>query len=104
MFRAEAQALGALDDPHVVRLYEYVEWPAGAAIVMELVDGVTRGTSCRGTAGPRRRRPWWCCSGSPPGLAAPHARGAVHRDYKPRNVLINAYGASNAEKLVKFSV
>ena len=41
MFRAEAEALGALDDPHVVRLYEYVESPSGAAIVMELVDGVT---------------------------------------------------------------
>ncbi|HEY1619293.1 MAG TPA: protein kinase, partial [Streptosporangiaceae bacterium] len=41
MFRAETQALGGLDDPHVVRLYEYVESAAGAAIVMELIDGVT---------------------------------------------------------------
>jgi eukaryotic-like serine/threonine-protein kinase len=43
MFRAEAEALGTLDDPHVVRLYEYVESAAGAAIAMELVDGVTLG-------------------------------------------------------------
>jgi serine/threonine protein kinase len=41
MFRSEAAVLGSLDDPYVVRLYEYVESPAGAAIVMELVDGVT---------------------------------------------------------------
>jgi WD40 repeat protein len=40
MFRGEAAVLAALDDPNVVRLYEYVESPAGAAIVMELVDGV----------------------------------------------------------------
>jgi eukaryotic-like serine/threonine-protein kinase len=40
-FRAEARTLAGLDSPHVVRLYEYVEGPAGAAIVMELVEGVT---------------------------------------------------------------
>jgi serine/threonine-protein kinase len=41
MFRDEAQTLASLDDPNVVRLYEYVESPSGAAIVMELVEGVS---------------------------------------------------------------
>src|SRR5580700_6751931 len=41
LFRAEAAVLASLDDPNVVRLYEYVESPARAAIVMELVDGVS---------------------------------------------------------------
>src|SRR6266700_7076946 len=41
LFRAEATVLASLDDPNVVRLYEYVESPVGAAIVMELVDGVS---------------------------------------------------------------
>src|SRR6202161_598710 len=41
MFRAEARVLASLDDPHVVRLYEYVESVSGAAIVMELIDGVS---------------------------------------------------------------
>ena len=41
LFRAEAPVLAALDDPNIVRLYEYVESPAGAAIVMELVNGVS---------------------------------------------------------------
>jgi serine/threonine protein kinase len=41
LFRAEAAVLATVEDPHVVRLYEYVESPAGAAIVMELVDGVS---------------------------------------------------------------
>jgi len=41
LFRAEAAVLASLDDPHVVRLYEYAESPGGAAIVMELIDGVS---------------------------------------------------------------
>ena len=40
LFRGEAAALAALDDPNVVRLYEYVESPGGVAIIMELIDGV----------------------------------------------------------------
>ena len=41
MFRAEAAVLASLADPNVVRLYEYLESPGGAAIVMELVEGVS---------------------------------------------------------------
>lgn len=41
MFRGEATVLASLDDPNVVRLYEYVESPAGAAIVMELISGIS---------------------------------------------------------------
>lgn len=41
MFRAEARVLASLDDRNIVRLYEYLESSAGAAIVMELVDGVS---------------------------------------------------------------
>lgn len=40
-FRAEARLLGGLRSPYVVGLYEYVEAPGGAAIVMELVDGIS---------------------------------------------------------------
>src|SRR6478736_4006092 len=39
-FRHEARVLNTLDSPHAVRLYDYVETGEGAAIVMELVDGV----------------------------------------------------------------
>src|SRR5579862_10022665 len=40
-FRAEAALLRSLDVPFVVRLLDYVEAPGGAAIVMELVEGVS---------------------------------------------------------------
>jgi eukaryotic-like serine/threonine-protein kinase len=54
MFRGEAAVLAALDDPNVVRLYEYIESPGGSAIVMERLPrshegrlGQGPGRSCR---------------------------------------------------------
>src|ERR1700722_15669619 len=42
-FREEVELLASIDVPQVVRLFDYVEDPGGqgAAIVMELVDGVS---------------------------------------------------------------
>src|SRR5690242_18933104 len=40
-FRNEARLLAGLNDPHLVYFYEYVAAWSGAAIVMELVDGVS---------------------------------------------------------------
>ncbi|MFF8842133.1 protein kinase [Streptomyces sp. NPDC015127] len=100
-FRAEARLLGALDSPHVVRLYEYVEAPHGAAIVMELVDGIAlRSLLVReGATGPEAALV--VLKGSLLGLAAAHGAGVVHRDYKPENVLVSADGTS---KLVDFGI
>ncbi|MCP3820614.1 serine/threonine protein kinase [Streptomyces sp. A3M-1-3] len=100
-FRAEAQLLGGLDTPHVVRLYEYVEAPDGAAIVMELVDGIALRTllSREGRTDPEPALV--VLKGSLLGLAAAHRAGVVHRDYKPENVLVAADGSS---KLVDFGI
>ncbi|MEU3448371.1 serine/threonine-protein kinase [Streptomyces thermolilacinus] len=100
-FRAEARLLGALGTPYVVRLYEYVEAPEGAAIVMELVDGLALRALLReyGPVGPEAALT--VLKGSLLGLAAAHAGGVVHRDYKPENVLVTADGAS---RLVDFGI
>src|SRR5262245_12297574 len=39
-FRAKARILAEAADDNIARLYEYIEEPGGAAIVMELVNGV----------------------------------------------------------------
>ena len=101
MFRAEAVTLGAVDSPYVVRLYEYVEAPEGAAIVMELVDGVSLHEIVTRQGKTTPEAALVVLYGSLLGLAAAHARGVVHRDFKPANVLVNAYGAS---KLTDFGI
>ncbi|MFJ8042332.1 serine/threonine-protein kinase [Kitasatospora sp. NPDC096147] len=100
-FRAEAELLGGLRSPHVAQLYEYVEGPQGAAIVMELVDGISLRDllKAEGATGPEAALT--VLKGSLLGLAAAHAAGVVHRDYKPANVLVAADGSS---KLVDFGI
>src|ERR1700722_17268748 len=101
LFRAEAAVLASLDDPNVVRLYEYVESPAGAAIVMELVDGVCLRDILARQGKTTAEAALVVLQGSLLGLAAAHRRGVVHRDYKPENVLIDGAGAS---KLTDFGI
>ncbi len=101
MFRGEAAVLASVQDPNVVRLYEYVESPAGAAIVMELVDGVALREILTRQGKTTAEAALAVLQGSLLGLAAAHRRGVVHRDYKPENVLVNAQGAS---KLTDFGI
>jgi eukaryotic-like serine/threonine-protein kinase len=101
MFRAEAAMLAALDDPNIVRLYEYIETPAGAAIVMELVDGVSLRQILAHQGATTAEAALVVLQGSLLGLAAAHRRGVVHRDYKPENVLIDRAGGS---KLTDFGI
>ena len=100
-FRAEAQVLAALDDPNIVRLYEYAESPSGAAIVMELVDGVSVREILRHQGGTTPEAALVVLQGSLRGLAAAHRQSIVHRDYKPENVLVDGNGDS---KLTDFGI
>ncbi|GAA0836168.1 protein kinase [Streptosporangium amethystogenes subsp. fukuiense] len=100
-FRHEARVLNTLNSPHSVRLYDYVETGDGAAIVMELINGVALRALLRseGPTGPEAAL--LVLKGSLMGLAAAHSAGVVHRDFKPENVMVEADGKS---KLVDFGI
>ncbi|MFF0304827.1 serine/threonine-protein kinase [Streptomyces sp. NPDC004562] len=100
-FRAEARLLGGLESPYVTGLYEYVESPQGAAIVMELVDGVSLRSLLTREGPLTPEAALVVLKGSLLGLADAHGVGVVHRDYKPENVLVLPDGTS---KLVDFGI
>src|SRR5215472_17234707 len=101
-FRSEASLLRTVDVPQVVQLYDYVEAPGqGAAIVMELVDGVSLHEMITERGPTTAESALAVLKGSLLGLSAAHMLGIVHRDYKPENVLVDGSGLS---KLTDFGI
>ncbi|MDQ3735766.1 MAG: serine/threonine protein kinase, partial [Actinomycetota bacterium] len=100
-FRAEAQMLAVLDDPHVVRIYDYVEEPTRAYLVQEWVDGapLTAVLQQHGRLAPEQGL--GVLRGGLIGLAHAHNRGLVHRDISPANILLDREGTS---KLLDFGL
>jgi serine/threonine protein kinase/tetratricopeptide (TPR) repeat protein len=87
----EAQAMAQLDHPNVVRVYEVGTDDAGDLfIVMEYVDGTTLGQWLREPRDAHAIVDAFVMAGR--GLAAAHAVGVVHRDFKPDNAMVDRLG------------
>jgi eukaryotic-like serine/threonine-protein kinase len=91
-FRQEARAAGSLNHPNIVSVYDYGHDPAGTYIVMELIDGEDLASVVRRTGALPPRQAARLAYDVASALAAAHARGIVHRDIKPGNVLVSRDG------------
>ena len=86
----EAQAMARLTHPNVVAVHDVGTYEHRVFLAMELIDGVTLKEWLR-TRHPLRAR-LATLRDAGRGLAAAHARGLVHRDFKPENVLVGVDG------------
>ncbi|RKH47595.1 serine/threonine-protein kinase [Corallococcus sicarius] len=86
----EAQALARLSHANVVTLYDVGTYADGIFLAMELVEGTTLAEWMKAPHPWREVLRVFLEAGR--GLAAAHAAGLVHRDFKPANVLLGREG------------
>lgn len=96
----EARLVAGLNHPHIVEIHDAGESEGLPYLILELCEGGNlRHVVERGMASPEDRIRWMREIAE--ALAFAHARGIIHRDVKPENVVLTAAGSA---KLVDFGI
>ena len=90
-FEQEARAIGALNHPNILGVYDIGTHEGAPYVVSELLEGETLRARI-GTSPLPHRKALDYASQMARGLAAAHDRGIVHRDLKPDNVFVTRDG------------
>lgn len=87
-FRAETEAVGRLNHPNLVRIYETGHVDGRPFAVMEYIEGGTLADhiACRTFSPEEAAR---IIADLAEGIESAHQRGVLHRDLKPANILLN---------------
>ena len=90
-FLREARMLSQLDDPHICRIYDYIEGAGTDFLVLELIEGrtLTRDVVATLDRAARLRMAGQVAAV----LVTAHGRGIVHRDLKPGNLMVTGSGS-----------
>ena len=90
-FQQEAQTASSLNHPHILTVFEAGEREGQQYLVTEFIDGGTLG-NWRTLTQPGWQQVVELLSGVADGLACAHEAGIVHRDIKPKNILVTKNG------------
>ncbi len=87
-FLRESRLAASLDHPSIVRVYDAGEEDGLLYIAMAFVEGTDLKTLVAEEGALPLRRALWILGQIAAALDAAHARGLVHRDVKPANILV----------------
>ncbi|MBK8013503.1 MAG: serine/threonine protein kinase [Deltaproteobacteria bacterium] len=91
-FEREATSLATLQHTNIVHIYDYLQDPESAHIVMEYVEGIDLFDVLSSVDGVPEEIAVIIAAQVVEGLEYAHYRGIIHRDIKPSNILISKSG------------
>lgn len=91
-FRTEAQSAAGLEHPNIVNIYDVGSEKGMHYIVMEYVEGITLKTYIEKKGQLSFKEAVSIAIQVGRGIEAAHAKGIIHRDIKPQNIIISTEG------------